>query len=196
MKIGLDFDGVLSDCGFLKSLGACRLYGVQIPPEKSSKELVLKHGFLTEEQYETLQEVVYGTDTYLRKMREVPEAFQNIERLQEDGHNLTIITARGGIMGSIALRWLARHNVRLPFFAVGKKAGKREACKGLDIYIDDDLKNLLALNDVVPKRFLFSWGYNEHCQAEEDGITRVSSWTDFYHKISCLQEESDSSSIS
>ena len=41
MKIGLDFDGVISDCGKLKSDSAKKLYGVDIPSAKFKKEIVV-----------------------------------------------------------------------------------------------------------------------------------------------------------
>ncbi|MEK7660150.1 MAG: hypothetical protein AAB343_03020 [Patescibacteria group bacterium] len=49
MKIGIDFDGVVADCGRLKTLGAKELYGVDIAPEKFKKEIVVGEGILTSE---------------------------------------------------------------------------------------------------------------------------------------------------
>ena len=65
MKIGLDFDGVISDCGDLKSKGAKILYGVDIPPEKFKKELVVGQGILTLEQYANLQKQIYQMGCFL-----------------------------------------------------------------------------------------------------------------------------------
>jgi len=61
MRIGLDFDGVISDCGKLKSEGAMKLYRVNISPERFKKELVVDAGVLTLEQYRNLQKQIYGT---------------------------------------------------------------------------------------------------------------------------------------
>ena len=61
MRIGLDFDGVISDCGQLKSHGAKILYGVEIPPEKFKKELIVGARILTAEQYKHLERQIYDT---------------------------------------------------------------------------------------------------------------------------------------
>ena len=61
MKIGLDFDGVITDCGNLKTLGARTLFSTEIPPEMMKKEVVTEAGLLTLEQYREIQELVYCT---------------------------------------------------------------------------------------------------------------------------------------
>lgn len=57
MKIGLDFDGVISNCGMLKQDGAKKLYGVDIPSGKFKKKFVIEKGLLTAEQYRDLQKI-------------------------------------------------------------------------------------------------------------------------------------------
>jgi len=48
MKIGLDFDGVISDCGKLKSDGAKKLYGFDIPSAKfKSRKLSMDRGYIS-----------------------------------------------------------------------------------------------------------------------------------------------------
>ncbi len=59
---------------------------------------------------------------------------------------------------------------------------KTKACKGLEVYIDDDLPKLEDLVGIVPHLFLFSWGYNEHVEVG-DVAKRVKSWKDFYAEI-------------
>lgn len=68
MRIGLDFDGVLSDCGLLKEIAAREIYGVDIPRDKFKKELVVASGVLTTDEYRRLQEVIYGTREYGLRM--------------------------------------------------------------------------------------------------------------------------------
>ena len=61
MNLGLDFDGVITDCGQLKSASAKKLFGVNIPATMFKKELLLDRGLLTDLQYRELQSSVYGT---------------------------------------------------------------------------------------------------------------------------------------
>src|SRR3989304_2193456 len=95
MKIGLDFDGVISDCGALKSYGLKKIFGIALPPKKVKREIIVNEGFLTLEQYEFLRGQIYGTREMGLQMREVPEMREYVQRLKLEGHNLAIISSRG-----------------------------------------------------------------------------------------------------
>lgn len=97
MKIGLDFDGVIADCGKLKSEGAKLLYGVDIPGERFKKELVLETGILTEDQYRKVQAMVYSRRDIGMRMEPVKDALKYLRMVLNDGHDLRVITSRGEI---------------------------------------------------------------------------------------------------
>ncbi|MCX6788239.1 MAG: hypothetical protein NT108_03725 [Candidatus Kaiserbacteria bacterium] len=179
MKIGLDFDGVISDCGRLKSDGARKLYGVDIPPAKFKKEIVVGEGHLTAEQYRNLQNVIYGTREIGFLMEPVDGVLHFLPRLVADGHTVLIITSRGEPELKIAKEWSIRQGLRLDFVGVGYGNSKAEAAIGLDLYVDDDLDKLADLIDVVPRRFLFSWGYNAHVDVGTIA-KRVASWEELH----------------
>ena len=186
MRIGLDFDGVISDCGRLKSDAAKILYGVEIPSERFKKELVVDTGILTTEQYKDLQRQIYGNREIGLSMLPVDGVFEFLPRLQKEGHYLSIITSRGVPESEIALEWMKLKGLSLDLMGVGGGVSKAGACKGLDVYIDDDLDKLETLVDVVPHRFLFSWGYNSHIKVPQNVAKRASSWKHFYEEISAL----------
>ena len=188
MKIGLDFDGVISDCGRLKSDGARFLYGVEIPPERFKKELVVDMGILTLEQYRNLQKQIYGTREIGLTMLPVDGVLELAPKLQEDGHDLMIVTSRGEPESEIAREWMRLKSLDLHLVGVGSGASKADACKGLDVYIDDDLDKLEPLVDSVPHRYLFSWGYNQHIQVPQSIAKRIESWKHFYEEIVSLIE--------
>jgi len=181
MRIGLDFDGVISDCCRLKSYGAKKLYGVEIPPKKFKRELIIGEGILTSEQYTNLQKQIYDTREIGLTMLPVNGALKYIPKLQQGGHDLSIITSRPDI--EIPREWLHLKKLDLPITSVPRGSTKAEACKGLEVYVDDDLDKLEPLIDVVPNRFLFSWGYNKHIELNPKIATRVKSWPDLYQKI-------------
>ena len=106
MKIGLDFDGVISDAGQLKSDGAKRIYGVDIPPEKFKTEIVVGQGLLTFEQYKNLQKQIYGTRDLGLLMKPVDNVREYCDKLLVDGHELKIITSRGQLESEIANEWM------------------------------------------------------------------------------------------
>ena len=94
MKIGLDFDGVISDCGKLKSDVAKMLYEVDIPSEKFKKELVFANNQLTPQQYRELQKLIYGTREYGFLMQPVAEVRNYLSQLAQDGHTTLVVTSR------------------------------------------------------------------------------------------------------
>ncbi len=185
MKIGLDFDGVISDCGKLKSDAAKKLHGLDIPPEKFKKEIVIGEGHLTADQYRDLQKIIYGTREVGFLMEPVTGMLESIPQLLALGHTLLIVTSRGEVELEIAKEWSINQGLALEFVGVGYGVSKAAACTGLDVYIDDDLDKLEPLVRIVPYRFLFSWGYNSHI---DEGLVakRVSSWKEFQKTIESL----------
>lgn len=183
MKIGLDFDGVISDCGKLKSGVAEKLYGVKIPPERFKKELVVDTGILTSEQYRHLQKQIYGTQEFGFLMEPVKGVLEFVPRLKRDRHNLKIVTSRGEKELNIAREWMTNYGLEIQLISSGVRMSKADACKGLDVYIDDDLDKLEPLIDIVPHRYLFSWGYNQHMEIPAEIAQRMNSWHHFYEEV-------------
>ncbi|MEK7538573.1 MAG: hypothetical protein AAB552_01905 [Patescibacteria group bacterium] len=185
MKIGLDFDGVIADCGELKYRIAKKIYGIDILPEKFKKEIVVGEGYLTTEQYRALQNIIYGTREVGFLMKPVLDALEYISRLIADGHSVCVITSREKTFLKIAKEWSLGQGLRLDFVGVGPKNSKASAARGLDLYVDDDLDKLEPLVDIVRHRFLFSWGYNIHIDAGNTA-KRTQSWKELYHTIQTL----------
>ena len=186
MRIGLDFDGVIADCGQLKSYGAKLLYGVEISPEKFKKELIVGTGILTLEQYLNLQKKIYGTREIGLTMLPVHGALELVPKLQQEGYDLIVVTSRGELESEIAREWMKSKSLDLHLVGVGGGVSKVDACKDLDVYIDDDLDKLQSLVDSVPHRYLFSWGYNQHIQVPQEVAKRIKSWQHFYYEVSNL----------
>lgn len=182
MNIGLDFDGVLSDCGRLKSDGAKQLYGVDIQPQDFKKELVTGRGLLTLEQYRELQRRVYSEREIGLSMAPVDGVLDFLPRLLAQGHVVRVITSRESAALAVAQEWTRGKGLELDFVGVGYGKSKAAAAAGFDVYIDDDLAKLEPLVDVVPFRFLFSWGYNKHIDVGTVA-QRVASWREFYDAI-------------
>lgn len=185
LEIGLDFDGVISNCGQLKSETAKILYGKNIPPEKFKKEIIIGEGHLTAEQYRALQKRIYGTRETGMRMQPVKDVLKYLPRLISLGHDILVVTSRDQVELEIAKEWCQLKGLNLKFVGVGYKASKAEACRGRQIYIDDDLDKLIEVAQVVPHRFLFSWGYNREvevgCVAQ-----RISSWAEFFYTVPLL----------
>ncbi|MDP2654995.1 MAG: hypothetical protein Q8P17_00295 [bacterium] len=185
MKIGLDFDGVISDCGKLKVNGAKRLYGIDIPHAKFKKEIVIGEKHLTAGQYRELQKTIYGTREFGLSMDPVDGMLQYLPLLVSEDHDIRIVTSRGEMEMEIAKEWSIGLGLKLNFTSVGNKS-KAQAVHGLDLYVDDDLDKLEPLVEIVPNLFMFSWGYNDHIDIGSVA-KRVASWEELYRTIHTLE---------
>ena len=99
---------------------------------------------------------------------------------------MKIVTSRETLESEIAKEWMQKVDLDLPLTSVGGGVKKTEACRGLDVYVDDDLDKLEHLVGVVLYRFLFSWGYNQHISVPEATAKRVGSWRHLYQEIESL----------
>ncbi len=185
MKIGLDFDGVISDCGKLKADIAKRAYGANIPAAQFKKDIVLANRWLTPDQYDEISRAVYFTREVGLRLAAVDGVFSCLPRLMEDGHSVLVITSRMEIDLEIAKEWSKKQGLSVELVGVGYRNSKARTALGLDVYVDDDLHKLEPLVGVVPHLFLFSWQYNE--RFNEGGVAvRVSSWEELYQRIGVL----------
>jgi len=69
------------------------------------------------------------------------------------------------------------------FIGVGGGVKKIEACRGLDVYIDDDLDKLEPLVGIVPYRFLLTHEYNLTEKPRDVGVERIIGWPALYREI-------------
>jgi len=186
MKIGLDFDGVISDCGKLKFYGAKKLYNLEISSRQFNKEAVVSQGLLSFEEYRELQRNIYNTKEIGFLMEPVADMLFYLPKLIAEGHRILVVSSRDGGAIEIAREWALLKGLTLDFFGVGYGNSKAKAVVGSDVYVDDDLDKLKPLIGIVPHLFLFSWDYNQHLD-EGTAIKRVSSWEELYHKIQTLK---------
>lgn len=184
MKIALDFDGVVTDCGALKSEGAKKLFGIDVSPEKFKKEIVVGNGFLTLSEYRLVQKSIYNDLEFGLQMKAVEGLFDGISML-ELNHELQIITSRDEESVLIAKAWLEKHKIHIPIVGVGQGVSKVTAARGFDVFIDDDLEKLIELQGVVPHLFLFSWPYNSQ-EFLPDQIKRVIGWNHFVKLVESI----------
>lgn len=185
LKVGLDFDGVISDNLDLKTRVAKTLFEKDLPSHIwHDSSTVMKHIPATD--YRALQQAIYNDRRFGLNMRQVPRAREFIERLQHEGWcELKVVSARFEGSAEIAREWMFLQKLNLPLVEVGYGVSKEYAAAGLDAFVDDDYKKLIELIGVVPCRYLFSWPYNESDSLVGiDG--RVKYWSELYwilHKI-------------
>lgn len=178
LEVGLDFDGVFANSHPVKALVAKEKFGVDIDPEFFRRENIIPLGILNEEQYKELGAISMG-GTY--PIPPVEGLLEHLPVLMQI-HMVRVVTSRSGGMLVAAQDWLKGHSLELPIRGVGYRVSKVDACKGLDVYVDDDLDKLVPMIGIVPNLFFFSWPWNKHEVAPND-IKRVWSWVELMESI-------------
>jgi len=188
MRIGLDFDGVITNCGKFKSDMGRELFGLKIPPDEFKKKILLERDIFTEETYLAFGKRIYGTWKCGQKMEPVEGALEYIPLFLTAGHEVFIVTSRDHEQLEVARRWLKIRGIKIDFYGVGYGKSKLEIAVSMkaDIIVDDDLKKLSQLVGYVKHLFLFSWGYNL-CEDVGAVIQRIPpNWREFYRTIQTL----------
>jgi uncharacterized HAD superfamily protein len=179
MKLGFDFDSVITDSRKLKAEYARKLYGMDIPYQTFKWYPLVTTGIMTPEQYTTVQRAVHRGEQESQRMEAVEGVLEYLPKLIKE-HDARIVTARDGESAELARRWLEKRNLEIELLGVGDKVTKAAGCQGLDLFVDDDWDKLEPLIDVVPHRYLFTWEYNKDINVPERIAKRVSSWKEIY----------------
>lgn len=182
MNIGLDFDGVITNVGKLKSVVAKKLFNKELPERDFDMDYAISNSILTNEEYEMIKKFSYFEKDALAFTQPVDGSIEVINKLLKEGHRLKVVTAREGGALENAKNWLLSKDLSIPIVGVGFGNNKKKEVSGLDVFVDDLLIQLYYLADIVPHRFLFSWGYNEKYDEKEYAI-RVNSWSELYDRI-------------
>lgn len=191
MRVGIDFDGVCHDVGWLKAQGLKEEYGVEVEPAACRRDIIVdERGLLTDEEYSELQSIIYDEPEWAERMKPLPGAEEYCRALA-DNHYVTVITSRPPDSAALAEEWIRRElALDVPVTGVGFDTTKEAACRSeaLDVYVDDDREKLVPLQDVVPHRFFFRHGYNEH---EDPGSVAESvwNWEAFMSEVRRIDEE-------
>lgn len=180
LKLGVDFDGVISDSRFVKQKVIADKFGVKVPADMTGYLAVMKHGYISNEQYQELAVLMYESEIVL-ETEPVKDAIATIIKLRNI-FEVKIVTARTQVGVDLAKRWCKKNGLNDIEIIGTSRQEKTVALKGSDYFVDDDLIKLIPLIGKVPHLYLFSWPYNadEIVPAE---ITRVWSWKELGNKL-------------
>ena len=118
MEIGIDFDGVVIDCGDLKARAAEMLYRIKISPAIFRRKILVGRGVLSERQYREIQKLAYEGENIESIMKPVDGVFEYLSKLREEGNNIKIVTSRGEIGTEVAKRWMTGKGLNIPIIGV------------------------------------------------------------------------------
>lgn len=190
MRIGIDIDGVLTDCDrFVEEYGAkfCvennLTYRIKPGEYNSSKELGISKE--NDEKFWNKYLKQYVTEYSPRDF-----ASEVINRLKEECHEIYIITARNewgftqedyGKMREYTEKWLKKNKIYYDklIFTEGSKV-PYVIGNYIDVMIEDAPKHIKPIAKKVPVLAYYNT-YNENIKGKN--IKRVYNWYDIYNKI-------------
>lgn len=145
------------------------------------------HGW-TDEQNKRFWEENY--ETILNSVRTKYYAKEIIDKLKEDGHKIIIITARFSTpkvdANKVTEKWLEDNRIYYDKLIVGaKEKGKVAKENQIDIFIDDNLENCMAVRKEKIEVYLMDSNTNQ--RVDKKDIERVYSWPHLYQEIKKYQ---------
>lgn len=184
MYLGFDFDGVIANCALLKQKYIKKIFNLEVALEECTRKKVTSLG-ITSEQYDKLLSCIYDTDVAY-EIEEIDGAIETLKRLQKERHHVKIVTSRFfQFSGTMVTQWLGKRELNIPLICTNKTP-KGPYCRGLDLFVDDEIEKLELIQPTVDNLFLFSTPYN----TEDKGnriIKRVNNWQELYAEIQKLK---------
>ncbi|MCK8817293.1 hypothetical protein MWH28_07950 [Natroniella sulfidigena] len=178
--IGVDIDGVLTAEGEgednIWHQTICNHFNLT-----ERKEDVYHFGDaygLTDKQVEEFMEI-HSPKIY-ESADSRPHAKEVLKRLQEKGFTIILVTARIDKRNQLTLNWLEKHQIH--YDELIHNEDKAEACqqKGIELFIDDMLANVLAVKDAGVEALLMDMHHNRHYKGD---VIRVSNWLEIEAEI-------------
>ena len=194
MKIGIDIDGVLTNtsefminCGkkYAQKIGKGKLI------DKDAYDVIDMFGWDEEITIQFWEENIFE---YAKNNPAIPFASETIQKLQEEGNEIIIITARlfsnkldqkGTKMRRTVKQWLKENQIPYDKILFSKE-DKELYCESykVEIMIEDSPKNIYELSK---KRFVICMGMPYNKQVQGDKIIRCKDWKEIYDQIQQLK---------
>lgn len=211
MRIGVDFDGVLSNMSEQKIKYAQQFWGIRLTPAMCTtsiaKDIVTQiipgfgNGFISKQRWDGKAEY-----THLVRLLEAgpailngypePDAAKCLGELISEGHKIIIITTLEPENNKWAEAFLNKYNIPYTHLVcVPYKKGNPEekdqkytkkvvmSTLKMDVLIDDTYQNLEPLTGFKILLFLFTQPWNKDIKISKQDIIRVFGWTDVANKI-------------
>lgn len=149
--IYVDLDDVLCQAARRFLMIVEREFGKRIAYEQLTNFDVGHSCGLSSDEREELYRIVHRPDELLR-MAPIREAISVLERWQEQGFEIAIVTGRPPECYEVSLEWLAKHNISYTSFTVADKYSRFETENTIAIKLADLAKRQFcwAVEDSLP----------------------------------------------
>lgn len=118
---------------------------------------------------------------FFLEVEPIKDSVEYINKMYDEGNKIIFITRRQNSfkVKHMTKKWLKSHGYKYHKLVLGAKY-KGEICdnEGVSFFVDNDLKNVLAVKDYNIEAVLMGDNYNK----DENEVERVSSWKEIYKK--------------
>lgn len=175
MRLGIDFDGTITNAAAMQRAYARKRWGVALGELE-----VMRAGavpILGAERYRAMGDALWGPLTAFTA--EQTDAVQTLGRLTAE-HEVTIVTARTDSEAAFARRWLNARGLPMPVVNTSAKPKVRiSGLLGLDLLFDDDITHhAVELHANATTPVLFLQPHNRDRERPE-GLRTAEGWAEF-----------------
>jgi uncharacterized HAD superfamily protein len=177
MNLGFDIDGVISN--FTKNFVDIiqNRYGVKLTgADMYSYDVSLVLGITKDEVADIVNETL-KSDLPLN-----PLAKETIDKLNSEGHNIYILTARSDELTEYTLNWLKQKGIVYKDIFHLTSGKKNLVDVFIDLAVEDNLEEAIELTKKVKHVLLFDQPWNK-TKNVKGLIKRVYSWSEVYEEI-------------
>jgi uncharacterized HAD superfamily protein len=190
MRIGVDFDDILGECGQAMVEWHNRVYGTKLKITDVTS-FDLEHVWKTtrEERVRRCEEFLHSKEC--DKMGVVSGAIKGINKLAKE-HKLIVITARLKKISNITQSWLDKYFLNKfekvcyneDWDNMGPMLNKIQLCKDnkIDILIDDNIETAKSVSSVGISVILLDYPWNQSKELLKN-VTRVKNWSEIIEVI-------------
>ena len=177
MNLGFDIDGVISNftTNFVDIIQ--NRYGVKLTgADMYSYDVSLVLGITKDEVADIVNETL-KSDLPLN-----PLAKETIDKLNSEGHNIYILTARSDELTEYTLNWLKQKGIVYKDIFHLTSGKKNLVDVFIDLAVEDNLEEAIELTKKVKHVLLFNQPWNK-TKNVKGLIKRVYSWSEVYEEI-------------
>jgi len=184
MNLGFDIDGVISD--FVRSFVEIVKKHYNLTLAETSiycHDLNLVLGIREKERNKLIRE------TLLENLELITGARETLERLNSEGHQIVILTARFDDLIKVTENWLKKKGI--PYSQlIHLNEGKKFLSKvDLDLVVEDNLEDAIGLSKKVKNVLVYDHPWNQTLNVK-GLIKRVHSWDEIFDEVQRLKATS------
>jgi uncharacterized HAD superfamily protein len=181
MKLGFDIDGVISDFvgSFVKVVK--KHHGLTLTEaDIYCHDLNLVLGISKQEMNELIRE------TLLSDIELMPKARRTLMRLESEGHQILILTARFKDLIDVTKTWLKKKKIPYSQLIQLNEGEKYLAEVELDLIVEDNLEDALEWSQKIDNILVYDHPWNQTLNVK-GLIKRVHGWNEVFKEIQLLE---------